>query len=326
KGGWRVDIQPGGRDGKRFRKTLGAQSEAKRYEAWVIANYSQNKDWNPGKKDKRSLRGLVDLWYESHGKSLRDGSGRKRWLLQICAEIGNPSAASFSATDFTSWRAGRLESGSSINTVNNALAYFRALFSELIRLNEWTVDSPVANIRQIKRQDTELSFLSLEQLIDLIVEFCKGDNPDTRLVTLICLSTGARWSEAEGLRWSQVGKGKITFEKTKSGKARALPITDCIQRSLEARYKAVQPERSDRIFCSCYSSFREAVDRAGIILPKGQLTHVLRHTFASHFMTEGGNILVLQRALGHGSLQMTMRYAHFAPDHLEEVRMFNPLG
>lgn len=43
-------------------------------------------------------------------------------------------------------------------------------------------------------------------------------------------------------------------------------------------------------------------------------------------MMNGGNILVLQRVLGHASLQMTMRYAHLAPDHLQEVLKLNPLA
>ncbi|MCW6283555.1 tyrosine-type recombinase/integrase, partial [Klebsiella pneumoniae] len=61
-------------------------------------------------------------------------------------------------------------------------------------------------------------------------------------------------------------------------------------------------------------------------LPAGQLTHVLRHTIASHFMMNGGNILVLQRVLGHTDIKMTMRYAHFAPDHLEDAVKLNPLS
>jgi len=42
-------------------------------------------------------------------------------------------------------------------------------------------------------------------------------------------------------------------------------------------------------------------------------------------MMNGGNILVLQRSLGHANLTMTMRYAHLAPDHLQEVVKLNPL-
>lgn len=63
-----------------------------------------------------------------------------------------------------------------------------------------------------------------------------------------------------------------------------------------------------------------------IELAEGQMTHVLRHTFASHFMMNGGNILVLQRILGHANIRETMRYAHFAPDHLEEAALLNPIS
>ncbi len=47
---------------------------------------------------------------------------------------------------------------------------------------------------------------------------------------------------------------------------------------------------------------------------------------ASHFMMNGGNILVLQKILGHSTIAMTMRYAHFAPDHLEDAVRLNPLS
>jgi site-specific recombinase XerD len=40
------------------------------------------------------------------------------------------------------------------------------------------------------------------------------------------------------------------------------------------------------------------------------------HTFASHFMMRGGNILTLQKLLGHATLEMTLIYAHLSPDHL----------
>ena len=44
--------------------------------------------------------------------------------------------------------------------------------------------------------------------------------------------------------------------------------------------------------------------------------HTLRHTFASHFIMAGGNILTLQKILGHSDVKMTMIYAHLAPDYL----------
>ncbi|MCH7372115.1 MULTISPECIES: tyrosine-type recombinase/integrase [Aeromonas] len=74
-----------------------------------------------------------------------------------------------------------------------------------------------------------------------------------------------------------------------------------------------------------YPQVREMLKAVKPDLPKGQAVHVLRHTFATHFMANGGNILVLQRILGHATIQQTMPYAHFAPDFLQDAVCFNPL-
>lgn len=70
---------------------------------------------------------------------------------------------------------------------------------------------------------------------------------------------------------------------------------------------------------SAITLFRRTLARATIQLPRGQAGHALRHTFASHFIQNGRNILTLQRILGHSSLVMTVRYAHLALGHLQDA-------
>ena len=137
------------------------------------------------------------------------------------------------------------------------------------------------------------------------------------------MTTGARWSEAENLELRHIRNGQIQFAGTKSGKVRSIPISADFERELRQHHDPA--ETGPRLFAYAYSAFRDAVERSELALQEGQLTHVLRHTFASHFMMNGGNILVLQRSLGHANLTMTMRYAHLAPDHLQEVVKLNPL-
>lgn len=91
-------------------------------------------------------------------------------------------------------------------------------------------------------------------------------------------------------------------------------------------YESLPDNNEGCFFSDCYGAFRSAFEITDIELPAGQLTHVLRHTFASHFLMNGGNILVLQRVLGHTDIKMTMRYAHFAPDHLEDAVKLNPIA
>ena len=149
------------------------------------------------------------------------------------------------------------------------------------------------------------------------------ENEHVELITLICLCTGARWGEAEGLTSGNVRDGKVTFNDTKNGKNRTIPVADW----LFERLKKHAPKATNRpLFTSSIGSFRRALKRTTIELPKGQAAHVLRHSFASHFMINGGNILTLQRILGHSDIRITMRYAHLAPDHFQDAVKFNPLN
>jgi site-specific recombinase XerD len=138
-----------------------------------------------------------------------------------------------------------------------------------------------------------------------------------------CFATGARWSEAERLPIQRIRNGLIEFSGTKSGRVRNVPINDGLEAGLRRHH--VPAETGPQVFDYACSAFRDAVDRIRLTLPEGQLTHVLRHTFASYFMINGGNILTLQKILGHANLTMTMLYAHLAPEYLQEARTLNPL-
>ncbi|MCY1200628.1 Tyrosine recombinase XerC [compost metagenome] len=146
------------------------------------------------------------------------------------------------------------------------------------------------------------------------------ENLHTELVTLICLATGARWSEAENLTPNRLQGNVVTFARTKSGKVRSVPVPAELADRLRVHW------RTHGQFTSCITSFRRALERTTIQLPKGQASHALRHSFASHFMMNGGNILTLQKILGHSTLAMTMRYAHLSPDHLAEAVRLGPLS
>ncbi|CAI1693141.1 Tyrosine recombinase XerC [Serratia marcescens] len=164
-----------------------------------------------------------------------------------------------------------------------------------------------------------MDWLTQYQVVLRAREYERHDRTELETVVRICLATGAGWSEAESLKKSQLAKYKITYTNTKGRKNRTVPIS-------KELYESLPDDKKGRLFSDCYGAFRSALERTGIELPSGQLTHVLRHTFASHFMMNGGNILVLQRVLGHTDIKITMRYAHFAPDHLEDAVKLNPLS
>lgn len=321
--GWLADIQPAGRGGKRFRKTFKTQAEAKAWVTWLSAQVNQNAGWQPDRRDTRKLSALIDLWFNHHGTGLRSANDTLRRLKAMAEAMGDPVADRFTAEIFAQYRTKRLAAGITANNLNREQAYMRAMFNELIRIGVWTRENPLAKIRQFKIQESELSYLTTSQIKILLAAFDDARNPHVGLITKVCLATGARWSEVEEMRISQLQQGLIQFARTKSGKVRSVPIAEDLAHAMREHYR--ENGNGDRIFGYAWSAFREAIERAGIVLPDGQMTHALRHTFASHFMMNGGNILTLQRILGHQSLTMTMRYAHLAPEHLQEAKMLNPL-
>ncbi|MGY6275783.1 tyrosine-type recombinase/integrase [Methylomonas sp. MgM2] len=114
--------------------------------------------------------------------------------------------------------------------------------------------------------------------------------------------------------------GLVYFAGTKSGKNRAVPIPEALERDL------VKQLGRNGAFSDPIKAFGNAIERAKVTLPRSQSSHILRQTFASHFMMNGCNILTLQKILGRHSLNMTIRYTHLAPEHLEEAKLFSPFS
>jgi len=321
---WQCDIMPGGRGGKRIRKSFKTKAEAKAWERHIQAKVQAVPDWSPPKKDARQLTKLVELWYLHHGSGLRAGKDTNKRLMAMCEAMGNPRAETFTVDVFAEYRTKRIAAGITQNNMNREQSYLRAVFNELIRLGHWKNENPLKKLRAFKIQERELSYLTAAQITKLLVALRQSQNKHVTLATKVCLATGARWGEAEGLRETQIRNGVIQFVLTKSSKTRAVPITPELEKELLTHF--ADHGDGERLFSTAQSAFREGVERAELTLPQGQLTHVLRHTFASHFMMNGGNILALQKVLGHQSLTMTMRYAHLSPDHLAETRKLNPLA
>jgi len=312
---WTADFYENGRSGRRIRKYgFLTKSAAQRYELDYFATFNQT-----GRPLDDRLSDLVNVWYELHGCSLKDEKARLSRTKAIVERLGNPQASEFDSLAWARYRQARLKEASP-HTVNHEQRYLSAVFSELIRLGAWSGKNPLANIRQIKTDQTELSFLTLEQINQLLEECRRSSNNHTYPVALICLATGARWDEAESLGRAAIFGGKAHFHRTKNRQSRSVPIPKEVE---EAALKVAMPG-TGRLFVSCRAAFRGAYERCGFDTP-GQLTHILRHTFASHYMMAGGDILSLQRILGHSSITMTMRYAHLSPDHLESALRLSPL-
>lgn len=267
------------------------------------------------KADRRTLGELVEAWWLYHGQTLKNGVIERRHLNKTVAALGNPAVNRLTKRVLMQHRSGRLAAGISAPTINRDMYRLSGMFTTLKKIEEFDGVNPAQGLPALSEKQPAMTFMTEQEIIRLL-DVLTGHS---RCVALLCLSTGARWSEASTLRAEQVVNGRVTFLETKNGKKRIVPISDVLQ-------KEILTQDSGQLFKVDYERFCGTLRAVKPDLPRGQATHVLRHTFASHFMMKGGNIIALQQILGHATINQTMAYAHLAPDYLQLAITLNPLG
>jgi integrase len=154
---------------------------------------------------------------------------------------------------------------------------------------------------------------------------------------LTAILTGLRKGELVGLKWSDIDFEKRiivvqrSFNKpTKNGSIRYVPILDqlnhiLLERKLRCSYEYVFSLNNTNMIPQWHrifeADFKQILDNSHLpdrtttdgSVEKYIVFHSLRHTFASHWIMNSGDIFKLQKILGHSSIQMTMRYAHLSP-------------
>lgn len=312
-GRFEVDIRPRGTSGRRIRRIFNRKGDAQAFERYVLANF-HDKDWKEKPIDKRLLSDLITSWWSYHGRNHNYGESYRKRLEKITRDMGEPRVYELTRNFLMKFRADRLHSGVSAGTLNRDFCVMSSMFRLLIEMEEFFHDNPFHSVRKLRLENTEMSFMTNEEIENLLGAL----SGDDRRVVVLSLNTGARWGEASNLKAEHVISNRVTFVKTKTGPARTVPISQEIADYILTR-------KSGKLFDTDYERVRDILRKVKPDLPKGQALHVLRHTFATHFMINGGNIITLQRILGHTTIEQTMAYAHFAPDYLSDAIRFNPM-
>ncbi len=138
---------------------------------------------------------------------------------------------------------------------------------------------------------------------------------------LLSLNTGLRRGELLALKWANIDfrQKHLTVEGTdaKSGDTRHIPLNtealDVLKRWKEQR---TDEQRVFPIATGFKSAWGALLERANITAFRW---HDQRHHFASRLVQAGTPLNTVRELLGHGSLAMTLRYAHLAPDQKREA-------
>ncbi len=281
------------------------------------------------------FREFASEWLETYVKSNNKPSefGSKQSILKahLVPFFGRKKLGAIGSRDIERYKAEKIAQQLKAKTINNQLTVLRRA---LQTAKEWGLIAACPEMKQLKKQPSKYDFLTREesqQLLDAVSGFWHD-------MILMALETGLRFGELTALTWEDVdfATGELTIRQayargvlgsTKSNRIRQVPMSDSVLQLLSRRVKQrglIFPGMNGEYLRQNRSmrTLKKICEKAGI---RAVGWHTLRHTFASHLVQQGANLLAVQALLGHTDIQTTMRYAHLNRTALHEaMRALNP--
>lgn len=323
---------------RRYVGTFGTRKEAERAEQEFAVTRRRidrgelAEDANP----ERTFRQASDEWIESlENRGSRSADiYRKRLDIYLLRDFGDARLADITKPMVMAFR-DRMARKLAPATVNGTLTCLSSAFAYFVD-RQWLEKNPWSRVRAVEDPQQHYNWIRTREEITKLLAACADR---LREMVALALATGLRLDELLHLEWSDVDVTKrlITVHRgrqgtVKSGRVRHVPILDSVLEMLRgmavrrggARLVFPSPPRKGtrtetkhepRTRQGVREIYKLALRRAG--LDESLRWHDLRHTFASHWMMDGGDIFKLSRILGHATVAMTMRYAHLAPAAFE---------
>lgn len=176
-------------------------------------------------------------------------------------------------------------------------------------------------------------FLSVDEAIAVLKSFEQKDKDflTEKVLFLLLYGGGLRISEACNLKWSQIQVSQKILRVTGKGSKERIIALPGITIQVLQRWKK-ESSFNEFVFGpsplnqrTAYEMVRQSGIRSGLLKPLHP--HALRHSFATHLLSSGANLRILQELLGHESLQATEKYTHLGIDHLARtMESLHPLG
>jgi len=238
-----------------------------------------------------------------------------------------------------------LRGGHASASVVRALAAIRGFFRYL-HAEGHSQDDPAEGLLGQRLEQRLPPVLSQAAVEKLLAAF-DGDEPlaqRNRTILHTIYASGCRVSEIVGLEThSLVLDHRCLRVLGKGQRERLVPLSPRALALIQQYLAEVRPtlaarrlgRSEDRLFLSrtgrpldrirLYQILRTAADRVGLRVPVSP--HALRHSFATHLVSGGADLRVVQELLGHASLATTQIYTHVDQSRLRSVHeKYHPRG
>ena len=251
----------------------------------------------------------------------------------ICLSKQNKANIEPDRAVFRIWISEMYEAGCAKTTVARRVSALRSFFRYCHRLGilqkldlSW-MKSPKLPISLPKA----ISIDEAAQLLELVKRRPNSSWENNRDIAILYLmyGCGLRLSETLNITPAHLEDANWLRILGKGGKTRDVPVLPIIAASLQTVVESCpfQLENKKPIFMSKrglplgHRAVQRMVEKLRISanLPVETTPHTLRHAFATHLLSSGGDLRAIQELLGHSSLSTTQRYTHVNTEKIIEI-------
>ena len=313
--------------GQRYRNSFKTKLEAQTWELQTKTVLTEggtiiqsNSESNTSSSTPRTLRYLFELTYSRYWKGTKGEKTATVNAIKCISTLGEhllPAAVTQERLDDMIFM---FEAeGISDSTINRRLS---ALSKMLTVAQDRGLIASKPKIERKREPENRIRFLSVDEEESMVRYVTHIGQADVAELLLVAINTGLRMGEIRRLTARDLGEGLITVWESKSGKPRSVPLISKVKAILEAR--AVDLNPTDKLFEGMSKDkVRHYWDlgrrHLGLTYDTQFVPHAMRHTFCSRLVQRGVDIVSISKLAGHSSIQMTMRYAHLAPDNLRSA-------
>ena len=216
-------------------------------------------------------------------------------------------------------------------TISRKLSSLRGFYKFLIN-RDYTKNNPFVLIKTPRKEKKLPRFFyynELEEMFDSI-DISNALGQRNRLILEVLYASGVRVSELVNIKLKDINGEEIKV-LGKGNKERITRIGDYAREVLDLYlsdgYKELNKKDSEYLFLNNNGNklttrgIRYILDEVikNTNVKKKISPHMLRHSFATHLLNEGCDILSVQELLGHESLTATAIYTHVTTDRLKDV-------
>ncbi|WP_273783274.1 tyrosine recombinase XerC [Bartonella sp. AU15XJBT] len=263
----------------------------------------------------------------------------RQFLSFLCKHLGHAPTlndlAHLRVSDLRAYLAYRRTNNVSARSLSRGVAGIRSFFKYLSR--ERIVNVPAAQLIKSPKHPKSLPKpLAIQSALHIVKQENQLENEPwiiarNAAVLMLLYGCGMRISEALSLTPEQFSDPKKTslFITGKGGKTRLVPLIKIVYEAVQNYLKCCPyPLRDNQpLFRGARGgALQPAIIqktvrnlRASLGLPETATPHTLRHSFATHLLSRGGDLRTIQELLGHASLSTTQTYTHVDTDHLLEI-------